>query len=91
MKVLTHIFTPTGALRWPAAFLVTILGFGLALGLTIGYVAKTRTQDDRRWCDLLGTLVQPQPSSPPQTPQEVRGRRVTEQIRRLHDEFGCGR
>lgn len=70
--------------------LTLILGFGLALGLTIGYVAHNRRQDDRRWCDLLGALITPQPTSPPQTPQEVRGRAITEQIRRLYGELGCG-
>lgn len=70
--------------------LTLILGFGLALGLTIGYVAHNRRQDDRRWCDLLGALITPQPTSPPQTPQEVRGRGITEQIRRLYGELGCG-
>lgn len=85
------MFTPTGALRPWATLLMLILGFGLALGLTIGYVARTRAQDDQRWCSLLHTLITPQPTSPPQTPQEARGRAVTDQIRRLHAEFGCAR
>lgn len=84
-----HVFTPTGAIRAWATILMLILGFGLALGLTIGYVAQTRRVDDRRWCALLGTLVTPQPTTPPQTPQEQRGRVVTEQIRRLYHELGC--
>lgn len=86
-----HLLTPTGAIRaWATTFMV-ILGFGLGLGLTIGYVAKTRAEDDRRWCALLGTLVAPQPSTPPVTPQEVRGRRITEQINSLYHELGCDR
>jgi hypothetical protein len=84
-----HVFTPTGAVRAWASILMVIVGFGLALGLTIGYVAKTRRIDDQRWCALLGTLVTPQPTTPPQTPQEARGRKVTEQIRQLYHELGC--
>jgi hypothetical protein len=84
-----HVFTPTGAVRAWASILMVIVGFGLALGLTIGYVAQTRREDDRRWCDLLGTFLTPQPTTPPQTPQEARGRLVTEKIRQLYHEFGC--
>jgi hypothetical protein len=84
-----HVFTPTGAVRAWASILMVIVGFGLALGLTIGYVAKTRRDDDRRWCALLSMLVAPQPTTPPQTPQEARGRKVTEQIRKLYHDLGC--
>jgi hypothetical protein len=45
-----RVFTPSGAVRAWASILMVIVGFGLALGLTIGYVAKTRREDDRRWC-----------------------------------------
>lgn len=81
--------TATGALRAGPALLVTVLGFALALGLTIGYVAHARSQDDRRWCALLGTLVQPQPTTPPVTPQEARGRQITAAMEQLYREFGC--
>ncbi len=86
-----QVLTPTGAMHAWVVVLSLIVGFGLALGLTIGYVAHNRAQDDRRWCDLLGTLLAPQPSTPPQTPQEARGRKVTAEIERLYHEFGCGR
>jgi histone deacetylase complex regulatory component SIN3 len=90
-RVALHVLTPTGALRAAPALLLTVVAFGLALALTIGYVAAARARDDRRWCALLDTISQPQPSTPPQTPQEARGRRVTEQIRQLRTQFGCGR
>jgi hypothetical protein len=83
------VFTPSGAVRAWASILMVIVGFGLALGLTIGYVARARREDDRRWCALLSTLVTPQPTTPPQTPQEARGRKVTEQIRKLYHDLGC--
>ena len=91
MRRALHVFTPTGALRAWATTLMLILGFGLALGLTIGYVARTRHLDDRRWCALLGTLIAPQPTTPPATPQEARGREITEKIRKLYDDLGCPR
>lgn len=84
-----HVFTPTGALRAGPALLVTVAGFALALGLTIGYVAHVRAQDDHRWCALLATLVAPQPTTPPATPQEARGRQITEAMKQLYREFGC--
>lgn len=90
MEALKRVFTPTGALRAGPALLVTILGIGLALGLTIGYVAHSRARDDRRWCQLLGTFLAPQPAGPPATPQEARARQITEQIRQLYHQLGCG-
>jgi hypothetical protein len=86
---LVHIFTPTGAIRAWATILMVILGFGLALGLTIGYVVDQQHKADARWCALLGSLVTPQPTTPPATPQEVRGRQITEQVRTLYREMGC--
>lgn len=86
---LLRVFTPAGAMRAWATILMLILGFGLALGLTIGYVARERRQDDARWCALFGILVVPQPVSPPQTPQEIRGRAITAAIIALYRELGC--
>lgn len=90
MRVLAHILTPTGAIRAWASTLMLILGFGLALGLTIGYVAETRRQDDARMCRLLDVLLAPQPSTPPQTPQEQRSRAVAKAMRDYYHELGCG-
>jgi hypothetical protein len=89
VRLLAHIFTPTGAIRAWASVLMVVLGFGLALGLTIGYVVDQQHKADARWCALLGSLITPQPSTPPQSPQEVRGRQVTEQIRTLYRQLGC--
>lgn len=86
---LLRVITPTGAFNAWATVVMLIVGFGLALGLTIGYVAHNRHRDDQRWCALLGTLLTPQPSTPPQTPQEARGREITRQIEQLYAEFGC--
>lgn len=43
-----HIFTPTGAFRAWATVTMLILGFGLALGLTIAYVSKVDRQAEQR-------------------------------------------
>jgi hypothetical protein len=90
VRALARVVTPTGALRAGPALLVTIAGFAVALALTIGYVAHTRQQDDRRWCQLLSTLIAPQPAGPPATAQEARGRQITEQLDRLYHDLGCG-
>jgi hypothetical protein len=89
IKLLRYILTPTGALRATPAIIIVFISFTLALGMTITYVAKARHEDDRRWCELLTTLSQPQPTTPPLTPQEVRGRRVAEEINQLRRSFGC--
>lgn len=47
-KPLLHIFTPTGAMRAWATVTMLILGFGLALGLTIAYVNKVDRDAERR-------------------------------------------
>ncbi len=48
MKTIAHILTPTGAFRAWATVLMLTLGFGLALGLTIGYVNKVDNANERR-------------------------------------------
>ncbi len=48
MKRLVKVFTPTGAIRAWATVLMLVLGFGLALGLTIGYVDKVDRAAERR-------------------------------------------
>lgn len=48
MKLLEHVLTPTGAVRAWATVVMLILGFGLALGLTVGYVTKVDRQAERR-------------------------------------------
>lgn len=85
---MTRLLTPTGAYRAWVTVAMVIASLVVAVGLTIGYVAKARAQDDRRWCDLLGTLTQPQPTAAPQTPQ---GRQVAAKLQELYREFGCAR
>jgi hypothetical protein len=43
-----HILTPTGAMRAWATVLLLILGFGIALGLTIAYVKKVDREAEQR-------------------------------------------
>lgn len=43
-----HVLTPTGAFRAWATVTMLILSFGLALGLTIGYVRKVDEDAERR-------------------------------------------
>lgn len=86
-----QFLTPTGAMRMWSAVVTTIVALAAAVVLSIGYTAARQRESDQRWCALLSTLIVPQPTTPPQTPQEARGRRVTEQIRQLHRELGCDR
>jgi hypothetical protein len=43
-----HVLTPTGAFRAWATVTMLIVGFGVALGLTIGYVHKVDRENERR-------------------------------------------
>jgi hypothetical protein len=73
---------------WVAIFALVVAA---AVGVnSIIYANSVARQSNRNWCSLLELLITPQPSTPPQTPQEVRGRQITDQIRRLYQEFGCG-
>jgi hypothetical protein len=56
---------------------------------SIVYANHVAQQSNRNWCALLNLLITPQPTTPPQTPQEARGRLITDQIQRLYREFGC--
>lgn len=51
MKRVMHVFTPTGAMRAWATMLLSIVGFGLALGLTIAYVNKVDRDAEKRNID----------------------------------------
>lgn len=48
MKQAMHVFTPTGAMRAWATMLLAVIGFGLALGLTIAYVNRIDRNAERR-------------------------------------------
>jgi hypothetical protein len=78
MKVLAHIFTPTGAIRAWASILMLILGFGLALGLTIGYVNKVDKAADRRsqqrardFCGVIVLIDDRNRQVPPKLPPKA--------------------
>jgi hypothetical protein len=81
-----QVFTATGAIRAWATVLMVILGFGLALGLTIGYVAKKSRDDDRRWCSLLVNLDDAYQQNPPTSPV---GRQIAADMHNLRVGFGC--
>lgn len=48
MRPLERVLTPTGAMRAWATLLAVIVGFGLVVGFTIGYVKKVDHDADRR-------------------------------------------
>lgn len=81
-----RIFTPTGAMRAWVTILIVILGFGLALGLTIAYTARSVRHSDQQWCDLLRGIDQPLPSNSPTTERQ---RQFVDTVRRLRVNKGC--
>jgi hypothetical protein len=81
-----RIFTPTGAIRAWASVLMVIVSFGLALGLTIAYVARVHRDDDRRWCALLSNLDDAYRQNPPTSPT---GRQIAADMHNLRVGFGC--
>lgn len=87
MKTLVRVFTPTGALRAWATVTMLIAGFGLALGLTIGYVGKVDRDAERRnversrdWCRIIVMLDDRNQKLPPAQDQETADFRAA-----LHD------
>lgn len=80
------MFTPTGAIRAWATVLMLILGFGAALGLTIGYTARSVHRSDQQWCEVLRTIDVPLPSGTPASP---RARKFATDVHRLRVSKGC--
>ncbi len=73
--------------------LLLVLGFGLALGLTIGYVNRVDRQAERRnversrdICGLLVLLDDVYQQTPPTTPV---GQNVAAEIHRYRVKLGC--
>lgn len=70
-----RFFTPTGAIRAWATILMLILGFGLALGLTIGYVNKVDKAAEKRnidrardFCGIIVLIDDRNQKVPPKLP-----------------------
>ena len=87
MRALARVLTPTGAMRAWATVLMLVLGFGLALGLTIGYVTKVDKAAERRnversrdWCRIIVMLDDRNRTLPPAQDQQTADFRVA-----LHD------
>lgn len=87
MRALERVLTPTGAIRAWATVLMLVLGFGLALGLTIGYVTKVdkaaearNVERSRDWCRIIVMLDDRNQKLPPAQDQETADFRAA-----LHD------
>jgi hypothetical protein len=93
MKAAARILTPTGAFRAWATVTMLIIGFGLALGLTIAYVNRVDHRADarnqqraREICGLMRVLDDAYQQTPPTTPT---GRTVAAEIHRYRVNLGC--
>jgi hypothetical protein len=82
---MSHMLTPTGAFRaWWSVLMV--LAAAIAVGTAcVVYTQHMQHQADRRWCDLLSTLDQPQ--APPTTD---RGLVIQRKLHHLRGDLGCG-
>ena len=99
MKRLAWIVTPSGAMRAWATTLLLILGFGLALGLTIAYVDKVDRASEQRnlqrardFCGIITLLddrnqrvgvPKPPPNATPEQLQQYRD--ATQFVAAIHD------
>jgi hypothetical protein len=88
-----RILTPTGAIRAWASVLMLIAGFGLALGLTVGYVkhvdhmAEQRNLErSREICGLITVIDDAYQQTPPTTPV---GQHLADEIHRYRQRLGC--
>lgn len=70
-----RILTPTGAMRPWATLLAVIVGFGLVVGFTIGYVKKVDQDAERRnqqrardFCDVVVLIDDRNQQVPPRLP-----------------------
>lgn len=87
------LFTASGAFRAWVTTLLVIAGFGLALGLTVGYVRKVDRQADlrdqeraREICGLISVFDDAYQRSPPQT---AVGRRAAVEMHAYRRKLGC--
>jgi hypothetical protein len=94
MKALVHVFTPTGAMRAWATVVMLIAGFGLALGLTIGYVNKVDKANERRdvqrsqeICGIIRLIDDRNQQLPPATDPDTQAFRA--EMHRYRQALGC--
>ncbi|GAA0739294.1 hypothetical protein Drose_04100 [Dactylosporangium roseum] len=93
MKTLDRFLTPTGAIRAWATVTMLIVGFGLALGLTIGYVQRVDDAAERRnierereICGLIVVLDDAYRQIPPATQL---GKNIADEIHRYRLRLDC--
>lgn len=89
-----RMFTPSGAFRPWATVMIAILGFGLALGLTIGYVRKVDQDAERRnverqqqICGIIVIIDDRNQDLPPATDPDTARFRV--ELHRYRLGLGC--
>jgi hypothetical protein len=84
--VTARVLTPTGAFRAWYAVLVVVVACVASAGASIGYTAQSVHRSDQQWCDLLRSLDQPLPTSPPPTDRQVI---IARQMHALRVGKGC--
>lgn len=72
--------------RRPLAIVSVLVAMFVAVGLSVGYTAYSRKQDDRQWCALVSTLDDTYRQQPPTTDL---GRQIAAEMHRLRQRFGC--
>jgi hypothetical protein len=93
MKAVQRLLTPTGAMRAWVTVTMLIVGFGLALGLTIGYVNKVdhaaEERNQQRARDICGLLVVLDDAYKQLPPTTQLGRNIADEIHRYRVKLGC--
>lgn len=94
MRALAHFLTPTGAIRAWATVLMVVLGFGAALGLTIGYVVKVDKAAEKRnversrdICGIIRLIDNRNQTLPPATDKDTADFRA--ELHRYRLKLGC--
>lgn len=89
-----HLFTATGAMRAWAATMLTIVCFGLALGLTVAYVRKVNAdaearnvQRSREICGLIVLIDDRNQALPPESDPDTAAFRA--ELHRYRVALGC--
>jgi hypothetical protein len=68
------------------SLLVLLVAVFAAVGLSIGYTARTVHHSDQQWCELLRSIDVPLPSG---TPATQRSRDFARQVHELRIRKGC--
>ena len=93
MRALARVLTPTGAMRAWATVLMLMLGFGLALGLTIGYVTKVDQRAEQRNVErtreICGLIVVLDDAYQQTKPTTALGQNIADEIHRYRLRLGC--